>query len=187
MDGSSINIVPILSQTVLKTVMGKLIFQITIICLLSLILETAMGVKLNLQNQEDKDFLKATIGISKCIFYRLMRPWLYSPTLYYYFNSSGREEKIYLNTLHDFCRKVINERRNQVIKEGGYKYSTKKKHAMLDILLKAHLHGGSIDEQGIEDEVNTFMFEASNLKSFKKTEQVCDFRKTKWKALVSSA
>lgn len=70
--------------------------------------------------------------------------------------------------MHNFADNVINERRKQrgantneftEALEGGDMVS-KKRLAMLDLLLEAE-DKGEIDAEGIREEVNTFMFEAS--------------------------
>lgn len=126
-----------------------------------------MGAKLNLQTEEDKNFVSATFDIGKLVFARIMRPWLYSPYIYYYIFPMGYRERKLIKVLHSFCDKIIQQKRNSYISIESYNYSESKKLAMLDILLKAQIEEGLIDEQGIKDEVNTFMFEVGIRKIIK--------------------
>lgn len=74
---------------------------------------------------------------------------------------------------HDQCIKVLHDFTGSVIKErqinfeelqfsrdtNEYIFSKKKKLAMLDLLISAKNSDNSINDAGIQEEVNTFMFE----------------------------
>ena len=59
------------------------------LCMLDIICETAMGVKLNLQANTDHEYVEALYNISRIFLIRLMRPWLW-PNLTFNFSSHGR-------------------------------------------------------------------------------------------------
>nr|WCC58137.1 cytochrome P450 [Pharsalia antennata] len=140
---------------------------------LSAINETSMGTKLNLEKEEDRSYCTATHQVGKLVMQRLMRPWLYFNKLYYLFTLPGYREKGLVKILHTFTNKVIKERLDKFEtfkvpineNEEGFNYSKNKKLAMLDLLLNAKIRDGSIDDKGIQDEVNTFMFEGHDTTS----------------------
>lgn len=133
-----------------------------------------MGTKLDLEKEEDRSYCTATHRIGKIVTQRLLRPWLYNGKLYYNFTLSGYREKGLVKVLHSFTNKVIKERSEKFEtfkmpvgeNDDGFNYSKRKKLAMLDLLLNAKINDGSIDDKGIQDEVNTFMFEVSRFIGF---------------------
>lgn len=102
--------------------------------------------------------------ISKIFVHRVVNPWLYYD-LIYAFSWSAFKERRYLKILHDFTDSVIKKREknfkasdlDNVECNDGYK--SKKRLAMLDLLIDYKLKTGRIDDAGIREEVDTFMFE----------------------------
>ncbi|XP_058796460.1 cytochrome P450 4C1-like [Phymastichus coffea] len=144
---------------------------------LHVICETAMGVKF-----EDEEIMqKYRDGIhymGDCIIYRITKPWFASEPVFRLL-PQGQKYKEYLNILHGFTRKILKERKeyheqsngqflhdlteNESVNQpsndvycSGYR---KKQLAMLDLLIMAQKNDGSIDDQGIQEEVDTFTFE----------------------------
>ncbi|CAG9825078.1 unnamed protein product [Phaedon cochleariae] len=133
------------------------------------ITETSMGTKLNMQNQEDKDYVSSIYEIGKLLFYRMLRPWLYVSPIYYNLTPFGLKERKLIKVLHRFTDKIISQKSKDFQKfdvpQENYNYSQRKKLAFLDLLLNAKISEGIIDENGIRDEVNTFMFEGHDTTS----------------------
>lgn len=133
-------------------------------------LETSMGTTLNLEKEEDRSYCAATHQVGKIITHRLSRPWLYFNKIFYNFTKLGYRERQLVKILHNFTNKVIRERSNNFEKfdlpanenDEEFNYSKRKRLAMLDLLLNAKVSSGIIDDKGIQDEVNTFMFEVSH-------------------------
>ncbi|KAJ8940827.1 hypothetical protein NQ318_003075 [Aromia moschata] len=139
---SHLNVVPYISQFTLCTIK-----------------ETSMGNSLNLKNEEDKTYFTTIHQIGKVLMYRLKRPWLYPKYPYFIFPAGMMEKKI----LHAFTNTVIREKSEnfetlEETENEEFNYEKRKKLAMLDLLLNAKLNG-LIDDKGIQDEVNTFIFE----------------------------
>lgn len=59
------------------------------LCMLDIICETAMGVKLNLQANSNHEYVESLYNISRIFLIRLMRPWLW-PTLTFNLSEHGR-------------------------------------------------------------------------------------------------
>lgn len=129
-----------------------------------------MGSELDLQNSSDNSYVKAIHELGKALYYRFQRMWLRINWHYYHMNSNGRKEAKLIDSINDFTSKVINKRQKgfeileeKVDSDEHYVYSSRKKLAMLDLMLNAKLTSGIIDDEGIKDEVNTFLFEVSYL------------------------
>ncbi|XP_018562121.1 cytochrome P450 4C1 [Anoplophora glabripennis] len=135
--------------------------------------ETSMGAKLNLENEEHKSYYTTTHQIGKIMVQRLLRPWFHFNWFFYHFTYLGYKETQMVKILHGYTDRVISERSKQFEKfaipknenDEEFNYSKRKKLAMLDILLNAKISSGSIDDKGIQDEVNTFMFEGHDTTS----------------------
>ncbi|CAL7940657.1 unnamed protein product [Xylocopa violacea] len=141
---------------------------------LNIICETAMGVSLK---DKEKEFqLKYRSAVSQMAqfpIYRVTKPWYGFDTTFNHSPAGWKHNKL-LKILHGFTSKIINERK-QYHKQTNYRYITgfddkpykmendiedggrKKRLAMLDLLIAAH-RNNQIDDVGIRDEVETFMF-----------------------------
>lgn len=137
--------------------------------MLKLILETAMGTQLD-NDSSGKSYKEAIYRLGNLIVHRVIRVYLYLDFMYY-LSAAGRLEKQYLNIIHNFTTNVINLRKkiinthvdniDDIIKDDDDKICYKKrKTAMLDLLILAE-NKGLIDAKGIQEEVDTFMFEVS--------------------------
>lgn len=114
--------------------------------------ETSMGIKLDETSQKYKE---AVCDFGRIATYRLLRPWLYNSSIFSIF-SIGKNCKEVVETLHNYSRKVINERKNI-----SRTHPNQTPLAMLDLLLAAQKNGENLSDEGIREEVDTFMFEVS--------------------------
>ncbi|NP_001352146.1 Cytochrome P450 9-like precursor [Nasonia vitripennis] len=149
---------------------------------LNIICEAAMGASLSRKEESQKKYRKAVHDMGSALVYRLVRPWLYSSWTFGC-TAAGRMQTDALKILHRFTKNIIAERKefhektdgrflkNIVSKSSGaddddeaveneelHGYR-KKRMAMLDLLIAAQRDGQQIDELGIREEVDTFMFE----------------------------
>ncbi|XP_063907299.1 cytochrome P450 4C1-like [Zophobas morio] len=133
--------------------------------------ETAMGT--NFKEEDIKvsgrDYKKAIHEIGKLYVYRLSRPWLLYNLLYVFVPQYFKEKKL-VKTLHTFTTNVISNRQKnfrttKTESEVDFSYSKRKRLAMLDLLLTAKKQEGCIDDDGIREEVDTFMFEGHDTTS----------------------
>lgn len=76
-----------------------------------------------------------------------------------------QQEKEAIKIMHNFTNTVINERRkylqnnNDDMQNAVDEIGGKRKYAFLDLLLQATVDGRPLDDEGIREEVDTFMFE----------------------------
>ncbi|XP_067124836.1 cytochrome P450 4C1-like [Centruroides vittatus] len=115
--------------------------------------DAAMTVQFNTQNRSVADYF---VAINDPIF-------KLSPL--------GRRFQKHIETVHEFDRKVMREKKQKMIEELEDNQTidnfqeekevvgVKKRRAFLDFLLYHHLTDGSLDEEDIREEDDTFMFE----------------------------
>ncbi|KAF5282683.1 hypothetical protein FQA39_LY17515 [Lamprigera yunnana] len=130
---------------------------------LKVICETSMGIKLDENEKSTSTYMNTIFRLGIILFQRIRRPWLYIN----FFNSQRRNEELNLiKTLHHFSRSVIEKRKNSFLssevveyeeKDGTFKVKTRL--ALLDLLLTLKHHGADISDEGIREEVDTFIFE----------------------------
>lgn len=121
-----------------------------------------MGTKLDYSGQ-DKDYVDAIYKLAECIIIRIRCPWQYYDFIHN-LSWSGYKERKYVKVLHRFTDAVIKEREknfdqhdlDNIENIDGFK--PKKRLAMLDLLIDCKRRG-QIDDAGIREEVDTFMFE----------------------------
>nr|CAX94850.1 CYP4M25 protein [Cnaphalocrocis medinalis] len=152
----------------LDTVLGQPVDVTPIITeyTLSTICETAMGTQLNKETTEcGKSYKEAIYAVGDVLVNRFTNLRYYSDT-YFNLSSLGRKQKKHLKTVHYFTKKVIEERKKLVTEtnitetedESVYMFKKKRRTAMLDLLIAAQ-RDGLIDQAGVQEEVDTFMFE----------------------------
>ncbi|XP_072942427.1 cytochrome P450 4C1-like isoform X1 [Epargyreus clarus] len=138
--------------------------------------ESAMGTKLNKEGTNTgMSYKEAIYAIGKILVHRLVRLYLY-PNFIFNLTPSGKRHSKSLSTIHSFTAKVIKDRK-EAVKNNEVQCDeleddpqhinfniNKKKIAMLDLLIAAEKEG-SIDKMGIQEEVDTFMFEGHDTTS----------------------
>ncbi|XP_015177513.1 PREDICTED: cytochrome P450 4C1-like [Polistes dominula] len=147
---------------------------------LNAICETAMGTSLQGNGELEFKYRKAVHAMLGIVPFRSVRPWYLLDPIFA-LSPKGRLQEELLQTLHGFTNKIIAERKSfheetngkylknlEEIEENidgyGKNYKNpmhKKKLAMLDLLIAASWNGNQIDDEGIREEVDTFMFAVS--------------------------
>ncbi|XP_050352037.1 cytochrome P450 4C1-like [Nymphalis io] len=133
---------------------------------LNSISETAMGTSLDNETKDIGTKYKEAIHmLGTYLLYRVQRFWLHPQAL---FNLSpvGRSQKKLLKVISSFRDHVIKQRRENGtyknlytdVKDDDVVIGQSKRLAMLDLLLETE-EKGKIDIEGINEEVDTFMFE----------------------------
>lgn len=132
-----------------------------------------MGVKLTKIDELD-DYRDKINRIGTLQVERLMMPWFVFDWPYNVFGKGSIENKL-ANQAHEFTASVIskkretfrfNQQQQQQQRNAGdeangdeFGFGKKKRLAMLDTLLSAEANHKTIDEAGIQEEVDTFVFE----------------------------
>ncbi|XP_063909504.1 cytochrome P450 4c3-like isoform X2 [Zophobas morio] len=95
--------------------------------------------------------------------YRMLHPWFIIDFVNLFSPKYVKEKKV-IKTLHDFTSNIIAERTQATEKlhnrsDNHEVNKGRKRLAMLDLLLRAKSEEKSLDDKGICEEVDTFMFE----------------------------
>ncbi|XP_034087104.1 cytochrome P450 4V2 [Gymnodraco acuticeps] len=132
------------------------------LCALDIICETAMGKKIHAQSNSDSEYVKSVYKMSDIISRRQRTPWFWPNFVYNYFGD-GQEHDKTLKVLHSFTNKVIHERSEKmshIESDNDSDNGTKRRRAFLDMLLMTTDEDGNrMNNQEIQEEVDTFMFE----------------------------
>ncbi|XP_055603794.1 uncharacterized protein LOC129752029 [Uranotaenia lowii] len=143
--------------TVIQDVASR--FTLNVIC------ETAMGVHLDTMDSADQ-YHSSIHKVIEVLVSRVMNPWLYEDLCFKIFGYKARQDKL-LKPIHNFTRNIIKQRRvlfqakvlnTDTFSEENIYLNTTQRYALLDTLLAAEANH-QIDEEGIREEVDTFMFE----------------------------
>ncbi|XP_053687146.1 uncharacterized protein LOC128736684 [Sabethes cyaneus] len=143
-------------EVVLQSIITR--FTLNTIC------ETAMGVKLDSYKDADR-YRSKVYDVGELIVHRTMTPWLHGDGMYNFLGYLQPLERA-IEPIHEFTRSIIGQKREIMIKKPSsakifviFRYfGTKQRYAMLNTLLIAEANN-EIDETGIREEVDTFMFE----------------------------
>ncbi|KAK8783631.1 hypothetical protein V5799_010004, partial [Amblyomma americanum] len=136
------------------------------LCTLDIICKTIMGTTISAQTNEHNPYVAAVNRVGELFVERVFKPILHVDFIYG-LTPMGREHRKCLESLHSFTRKVIAERkqalRNEVdsglisLEEDTSEAGRKKVRPFMDMLLLEHFKN-NITEEGIREEVDTFMF-----------------------------
>ncbi|XP_064459224.1 cytochrome P450 4C1-like isoform X2 [Ornithodoros turicata] len=132
---------------------------------LDIICETAMGVKIGAIQDEGTPYVKAVKVVSGSFLARVVRPYFWRDSIFY-LTETGREIKKNVEFLHKFTTEIIHARKKEYMQgistiETNYTNTIgrKRRTAFLDTLVSYHLENPAFTENGIREEVDTFMFE----------------------------
>lgn len=128
-----------------------------------------MGSKLKFETQKEINYYQAVYDVGKILLYRLTHPWFIIHYLNFFSPWYLQELKV-TKTLHEFTREVIQDREKnfkdiELPTEEHEIYKGKKRLAMLDLLLSAKNKDKIVDDGGIQEEVDTFMFKGHDTTS----------------------
>ncbi len=126
--------------------------------------------------KKNQEYVKAAHNSAEIFMYRVYSPWLW-PDFLFYLTKKGKEFRSNLNILHGTTRRMIKERKAELLSRKGNEENigsemeaektdniymnkkTKKRLAFLDLLLDYHIQNNSLSLEDIREEVDTFMFE----------------------------
>ncbi|XP_065364515.1 cytochrome P450 4d2-like [Calliphora vicina] len=144
------------------------IFPVICLTALDIIAETAMGVKINAQNNPDFPYVQAVTAVTNISSKRFINVW---HRINWIFRLTAAQDYKRLNAsiklTHDFTENIIMERRQTLEKSLNEnfripeenEFGQKKRMALLDVLLQANVDGAPLSNEDIREEVDTFMFE----------------------------
>ncbi|EZA59707.1 hypothetical protein DMN91_003545 [Ooceraea biroi] len=122
---------------------------------LDMICETSMGYYVNAQTNLNNEYVKAVDRIASIVQMRFTNVWVsWNPI--FKLTKAGKEHDRSLNIIHSLVNKVIAERKRQ--RNGNSNRPSKKRQALLDLLLDISQNGTVLTDKDIREEVNTFMY-----------------------------
>ncbi|XP_073836353.1 cytochrome P450 4d8-like isoform X2 [Musca autumnalis] len=131
---------------------------------LDIIAESAMGTKVNAQTDKNIPYTQAVKEMTAMMAWRFLRIHIQNEitfTLFYPLKKL-RQMKL-ISIMHKFTRNVIEKRRqeleNMLESNEESDVGSKKRMALLDLLLRATIDGQPLSDEDIREEVDTFMFE----------------------------
>lgn len=152
------------------------------LCTLDTICETAMGVNINCQAEDQTEYVHKLYEVGELALTRVTRPWLWFDWVFYA-TKTGRQFSAAKQTMHEFTTRVILERKqdwvqalaevaaetgaqdrnelsfDQIIESPHFRFKrANRRLAFLDLLLFQHLVEGNMSIEDIREEVDTFMF-----------------------------
>ncbi|XP_029723970.1 probable cytochrome P450 4d14 [Aedes albopictus] len=143
------------------------IYEHVTLCTLDIISESAMGVKLNAQDDPNSSYVQAVKEMSDIIFRRLFSVMRDFKIVFLMSEAAVRQREA-LQTLHKFTDSVILQRKAQLDDEQARKESQqkleetdiygKRKMTLLELLLNVSIEGHPLTNSDIREEVDTFMF-----------------------------
>ncbi|XP_063696375.1 cytochrome P450 4d2-like [Culicoides brevitarsis] len=129
---------------------------------LDIISETSMGVQLKAQQDPHSPFIEANERMTKIIDKRVYSGYLAIEWLFR-LSSLYKQQVESLKFINDYVDNVIVQRQQKLVEENKNKANsvedseTKKRPALLDILLQAKIDGEPLSNDDIQAEVKTFM------------------------------
>ncbi|KAI7815653.1 cytochrome p450, partial [Rhyzopertha dominica] len=136
------------------------IHKLITLCALDTICESAMGIKVNAQFDEDSVYTKTIDEYLRIALKRKLSAWKTFNVLYKYSDDYKKSEEL-VRMLHQFTGSVITQRKNELGQEKGHSKSTKmsRKTAFLDLLLEINSKTDYLlSDEDIREEMDTFMF-----------------------------
>uniref|UniRef100_A0A336M5J0 CSON009396 protein n=1 Tax=Culicoides sonorensis TaxID=179676 RepID=A0A336M5J0_CULSO len=127
---------------------------------LDVISESAMGIKLDSQNDPKSKSIQATAGMLYSIYERYANP-LYKRDFIWKCTSTYKKQAETIKYIDNFIDNIIDKRRAEILLKFSSvdeKEMTKEKPALLDILLQSEMDDKPLSNEDIRGEVNTFMF-----------------------------
>ncbi|KAK9872645.1 hypothetical protein WA026_018779 [Henosepilachna vigintioctopunctata] len=125
------------------------------------ICETSMGVRLSSTKEADS-YRKSVHKFGQIVYERFISSWKLIDFIFFFTRDYWNQKKL-VKVLHKFSNDVIAKRKLDF--HSNYEDDTdlnsfhgKKRVALLDMLLLAQRQGEDIDDDGIREEVDTFMF-----------------------------
>uniref|UniRef100_A0A914XXN3 Cytochrome P450 n=1 Tax=Panagrolaimus superbus TaxID=310955 RepID=A0A914XXN3_9BILA len=146
------------------------VFHIISLCTLDVICESALGANIDAQ-RVPSPYLDAVFKMKYIIHQRQIKPQYYPDIIFNLFGA-GSDQKKCVKLLHEFTTTAIEKRKALIQAAGGLEKfmeeknesSGHRKMAFLDLMLQM-VEKGDLDRDGLQEEVDTFVFEGHDTTS----------------------
>lgn len=128
--------------------------------------ESAMGTKINAQTNSSSEYVQSVKELTRISVSRITTLKIFN--IAYIFTKDFWKERKHLKVVHNYSRSIIKKRRETLIdlKSEEVAQREDQRVAFLDLLLQAHSNGTRLNDEEIQNEVDTFMFEVMKLAKF---------------------
>ncbi|XP_015121012.1 cytochrome P450 4C1 isoform X1 [Diachasma alloeum] len=140
---------------------------------LGIVCDTAMGTRLNDEDNTLKEYRQALRDFINLFFWRTIKPWLKND-LIYSMTAQGRKQAKVLKIMHGFTKKIIEERKQyhdstdgqdiEAFSAAGMEFNSEtadlkngRRLSFVDLLITIFRRDQGIDSNGIQEEVDTFI------------------------------
>ncbi|XP_046735163.1 cytochrome P450 4C1-like [Diprion similis] len=144
-----------------------LVFDYVSMCTLDIICETAMGVSVGAQLNNQCSYVEAVEKTLKIIYRRAFSIWLHPPAI---FNRTqmGKEQNKHIETMHDFTNNIIQTKRKTLLNRNTKKTAVKwgedtegdlplQRKACLDLLMELTDDKMKFSDSELREEVDTMI------------------------------
>ncbi|GIY23003.1 cytochrome P450 4c3 [Caerostris darwini] len=125
------------------------------LCTLDILCETIFGVKLGAPQSEVEEFVTSLHRLLEVGTTRIWKFWQW-PDFLFHCSKTYRENFQHLRIAHAFSRSIVKERKLKYI-NGEMGDGSRRPKCLLDVLLKLHIEDKVLDEDGVRQEVDTFI------------------------------
>lgn len=112
------------------------------------------------------DNLHSFLSSSDLFLLRAKSPWLWSPWIYS-LTANGRKYNENVKKMQNFAKNVIADRERELFSTNDETVNCAKRKPLLDLLLLQMKHDGTIDLEGVREEVDTFMLTVKSIERLK--------------------
>ncbi|GIY08405.1 cytochrome P450 4V2 [Caerostris extrusa] len=125
------------------------------LCSLDIACESILGVKIGALQSEAEKYVYSLHRLLDLIISRMWKFWQWTDFIFHYLKAY-RELLQHLRVAHGFSRSIIKERKLRYMNGETIDVSRRPK-CLLDVLLKLHIEDQVLDEEGVRQEVDTFI------------------------------
>ncbi|GIY46222.1 cytochrome P450 4c3 [Caerostris darwini] len=125
------------------------------LCSLDIAGESILGVKIGALQNEGEEYVHSLHKLLDVAMSRIWKFWQW-PDFIFYCSNTYRQTLPHLGIAHGFSRSIIKERKLWYM-NGKTGDDSRKPKCLLDVLLKLHIEDQVLDEEGVRQEVDTFI------------------------------
>ncbi|GIY54991.1 cytochrome P450 4V2 [Caerostris extrusa] len=125
------------------------------LCSLDILCESILDVKIGALQSEAEEYVSSLHRLLDVSMSRIWKFWQW-PDFIFHSSNTHKEFLQHIRTIHEFSRRIIKEKKLRYMnREMGD--DSRRPKCLLDVLLKLHIEDQVLDEEGVRQEVDTFI------------------------------